>query len=79
VSSRLATASFSEKQTLVQLLIEKIIVGEGTLEIHHVIPLHRAPPDASGPGPPVMRLRSHGMDLTALPARALEGAITRRT
>src|SRR3712207_3084110 len=33
-------ATFEEKQSILQLLIERIIVGEDTLEIRHIIPLY---------------------------------------
>ncbi len=41
VCNRLDEATFEEKQSVLQLLIERIIVGEETLEIRHVIPLPR--------------------------------------
>ena len=66
IRSRLNDATLEEKQTILQLLIERIIVGEGTLEIRHVIPLHNAPPGAPTPGPPVARLRSDGVKHAAL-------------
>jgi len=66
IRSRLNDATLEEKQTILQLLIERIIVGEGTLEIRHVIPLHNAPPGAPTPGPPVARLRSDGVEDTPL-------------
>ena len=46
VRSRLAEASPSEKQQVLQLLVERVIVGEDTLEIRHVIPLRRRDPEA---------------------------------
>jgi site-specific DNA recombinase len=44
IQSRLAEATFADKQAILQLLIERIIVGEETLEIRHVIPLRGLPP-----------------------------------
>ncbi len=60
VQNRLDHLTFAEKQALLQLLIERIIVGEDTLEILHVIPLHG---DAalSGEGPSKSELRSDGV------------------
>src|SRR5262249_48862475 len=52
VRGRLADATLAEKQPLVQLLIERVLVGEDTLEIRHVIPLRRLKPDAFTPAPP---------------------------
>ena len=37
--SRLGEASRPERQRILQLLIERVIVGEDSLEIRHVIPL----------------------------------------
>ena len=41
----------AERQRILQLLIERVIVGEDSLEIRHVIPLGRAGGEPSGPGP----------------------------
>lgn len=51
VRSRLDEASLAERQRILQLLIERVIVGEDSLEIRHVIPLGRAGGERSGPGP----------------------------
>jgi site-specific DNA recombinase len=51
VRSRLDEASFAERQRILQLLIERVIVGEDSLEIRHVIPLGRAGGEPSGSGP----------------------------
>lgn len=65
VHSRLAEVTFAEKQAILQLLIERVIVGPGTLEIQHVIPL-----SSPGPGPalpdnsPIAQLRSDGVKHT---------------
>jgi site-specific DNA recombinase len=69
ITTRLQDASFAERQAILQLVIERIIVGEDTLEIRHVIPL-RSPPPGSGDDPaPVGGLRSDGVNLTALDRR----------
>jgi site-specific DNA recombinase len=51
VRSRLDEASFAERQRILQLLIERIIVGEDSLEIRHVIPLGQVDGTPSGSGP----------------------------
>ncbi len=73
IRSRLAEATLAEKQSILQLLIERIIVGEDTLEIRHVIPLHSAPPGAPSPGPPIVRLRSGGVEHAALVVHPPQG------
>jgi site-specific DNA recombinase len=68
ISARLEEATFEEKQTILQLLIERVIVGEDALEIRHVIPLHGPPRDPKDPpGPPNLRLCPDGMHHAALP------------
>ena len=54
VRSRLDEATLAERQRILQLLIERVIVGEDALEIRHVIPLGRlkAEPADSGPTDP---------------------------
>lgn len=54
VRSRLDEATLAEKQRILQLLIDRVIVGEDALEIRHVIPLGRlkAEPADSGPTDP---------------------------
>jgi hypothetical protein len=56
VRGRLEGATLAERQQLLQLLIERVIVGEDTLEIRHVIPLGRPKPEvlaaALPDGPP---------------------------
>ena len=52
IRGRLEDATLAEKQQLLQLLIERVIVGEDTLEIRHVIPLRRQKSPASGPASP---------------------------
>ena len=69
ITTRLQDASFAERQAILQLVIERIIVGEDTLEIRHVIPL-RSPPPGSGNDPvPIGGLRSDGVNLAALNGR----------
>lgn len=60
--SRLDEASFADRQAILQLVIERIIVHEDRLEIRHVIPLHS--PMLGGQNTPAEngRLRSDGVD-----------------
>jgi len=78
IRTRLAQANFEEKQMILQLVIERVIVGEKTLEIRHIIPLHQLGEGSSilrvvengsagPPGPSVRPLCSDGMDYTSLP------------
>jgi site-specific DNA recombinase len=70
IRSRPDGAPLAEKQEILQLLIERVIVGEGTLEIRHVIPLRGTPPSGSNPEPPKDGLRPDGMHpATLLPRR----------
>lgn len=71
IQNRLDHLTFAEKQALLQLLIERVIVGEDTLEIRHVIPLH-GDMALSGEGPPKVELRSDGVHPAPLPARTLQ-------
>ncbi len=57
IRGRLAEASFADRQAILQLVIERIVVGEGSLEIRHVIPLRSPPPGREGPKAPDGRLR----------------------
>ncbi len=52
VRSRLDEATIHERQRVLQLVIERIIVGEDTLEIRHVIPLRRPGPEVTERDPP---------------------------
>src|SRR3954464_4587497 len=71
IHSRLDEATFADKQAILQLVIERIIVGDGRLEIRHVIPLRPSPqPSNNGPVQPTRRLRSDGVHPTPLPGRA---------
>jgi site-specific DNA recombinase len=60
VRSRLPTASTTERQAILQLVVERIIVHEDSLEIHHVIPLRGPTPGIGGP-PAELALRSDGV------------------
>jgi site-specific DNA recombinase len=69
VRNRLTEVTFAEKQAILQLLIERIIVGTDTLEIHHVIPLRHQSSGTPSPSPPNGPLCSDGVrpaDLTSL-------------
>jgi len=64
IRCRLSAVTLAEKQALLQLLIERIVVGTDTIEIQHVIPLHIDPTpvlkSATGTLPAIRRLRSDG-------------------
>jgi site-specific DNA recombinase len=64
IRRRLPAVTLAEKQALLQLLIDRIIVGTDTVEIQHVIPLHTDPTpvleSAAGTKPAIRRLRSDG-------------------
>jgi len=67
IRGRLAEATLAEKQAILQLVVERIIVGDGCLEIRHVIPLRSPPPGGSGSMPPkATRLRTDGMNRATL-------------
>jgi hypothetical protein len=51
VRSRLDEATLAERQRILQLLIDRVIVGEDALEIRHVIPLGRLKAEPAGPCP----------------------------
>jgi site-specific DNA recombinase len=79
VNARLEEATFEEKQAVLQLLIERIIVGEDTLEIRHVIPLDGPPRSSKGfAGPPESGLRSDGVHYAPLPLNPRQLAGHRR-
>ncbi len=67
---RLDEASFADKQAILQLVIERIIVHEDRLEIRHVIPLRNPPPGRPDTPAKNGRLRSDRLHPTALPCRA---------
>ncbi len=49
--SRLGEATFAERQRILRLLIEGVMVGEDSLEIRHVIPLGHEAGNSLGQGP----------------------------
>jgi hypothetical protein len=49
-----------------QLVIDRIIVHDGSLEIRHVIPLRSPPPGRESTADPVARLRSDRMNESKL-------------
>ena len=57
IQDRLDSASFAERQAILRLVIERVIVHEDRLEIRHVIPLHSPPPGRDRPEGP-----HHGPD-----------------
>jgi site-specific DNA recombinase len=61
VGSRLEEASLADKQAILQLVIERIIVGDGSLEIRHVIPLSPGQPSSRGVPTTHPQLRSDGV------------------
>ena len=68
ISSRLKEATFEEKQAILQLLIERIIVGEDALETRHVISLDGPPRSPSRPvAPSEPGLHSDGVHHAPLP------------
>ena len=59
IRGRLEETSFADKQILLQLVVERIIVHDGSLEIRHIILLYSPPPDRDGAADdPNGRLRS---------------------
>jgi site-specific DNA recombinase len=62
IEERLHTASIAERQAILQLVVERIVVHDDHIEVEHVIPLHGPDP---GPGwrlpQPDRRLRSDGL------------------
>ena len=67
INTRIEEATFEEKQSILQLLIERVIVGEDSLEIRHVIPLGGPPRNSKGrPDPPNLRLRPDGVNPVSL-------------
>jgi site-specific DNA recombinase len=67
VRERVAEASLAERQVILQLVIERIIVHDDSLEIRHVIPLHGPPPGHDPAPEPIGGLRSDRVHATALP------------
>ncbi len=77
VRGRLDEASFTDKQAVLQLVVERVIVHESSLEIRHVIPLHSPPPGREGPAQADGRLRSDRVHDVASPGGARAGAKAR--
>jgi site-specific DNA recombinase len=61
IRSRLQTASVTERQAILQLVIERIIVHDGSLEIQHVIPLRDPSPGTTIDSNGKVGLRSDGL------------------
>jgi hypothetical protein len=79
IRARLDQPTFEERQVLLNLVVERIIVGEDTLEIRHVIPLGHSPPTTgTACDEQIRRLSPDGVRPTALPAGALEHGRDRR-
>ena len=76
VRGRLDGASFADRQAILQLVVERVIVHEGSLEIRHVIPLRSPPPGREGPSQADGRLRSDRVDDVAGPGHARAGAVS---
>jgi hypothetical protein len=72
IRRRLSAVTLAEKQTLLQLLIERIVVGTDTIEIQHVLPLHTdptpMPKSATGTQTAIRRLRSDGTSAERFPS-----------
>ena len=62
VRSRLATATFAQRRLLVELLIDRVVVTDGEVEIRYVLPTS---PD--GPHPPFCHLRKDHLHRPADP------------
>jgi site-specific DNA recombinase len=62
VRAGLATATFAQRRLLVELLIDRVIVTDGQVEIRYVLPTS---PD--GPHPPYCQLRKDHLDPPAAP------------
>jgi len=77
VRGRLDEASFTDKQAVLQLVVERVIVHESSLEIRHVIPLHSPPLGREGPAQADGRLRSDRVERRDLPAARVPGAAGR--
>jgi site-specific DNA recombinase len=65
VRTGLATATFTQRRLLVELLIDRVIVTDGEVEIRYVLPTS---PD--GPHPPFCQLRKDHLDAPAQLAEA---------
>jgi site-specific DNA recombinase len=76
--SRLDEASFADKQAVLQLVIERIVVHEDRLEIRHVIPLRNPTPGRPDTPAENGRLRSDRVHAASLPGRAEHAVIAWR-
>ncbi len=77
VRGRLDEASFADKQAVLQLVVERVIVHESSLEIRHVIPLHSPPPGRQRSAQADSRLRSDRVHDVAGPGDTRAGPVTR--
>ncbi len=77
VRGRLDEASFAEKQAILQLVVERVIVHEDSLEIRHVIPLRSPPSGREDPPRANGRLRSDRVRLVAAPHGRALGRVAR--
>ena len=68
VRAGLATATFAQRRLLVELLIDRVIVTDGEVEIRYVLPTS---PD--GPHPPFCQLRKDHLDPPAAPGHPDQG------
>jgi site-specific DNA recombinase len=78
VQERLENASFTDRQALLHLVIDRIIVHDDSLEIRHVIPLRNPPPGRATIAEANGRLCSDRVHPAALPSRlehALDGRL----
>jgi site-specific DNA recombinase len=79
IRGRLEEASLADKQIILQLVVERIIVHESSLEIRHVIALLSPPPGRDGPpDEPNGRLRSDRVGIAPLERRVREHLADRR-
>jgi hypothetical protein len=67
IRDRLRTASSGDKRASLELVIARIIVHDGDLEIRHVIPPRSPSPAQTSPGDAGGQWRSDGGHVTALP------------
>ena len=72
IKGRLEAATFADKQAILQLVVERIIVGNGSLEIRHVIPLRPPPPGGNGPASHDPQLRPDRVHNAGLHHRSRE-------
>src|SRR5207249_6115862 len=69
IRAGLATATFAQRRQLVELLIDRVVVTDGEVEIRYVLPTS---PD--GPHLPFCQLRKDHLDRPADPATATSSA-----